>query len=316
MKNISVSTFQNYTSTNSNGKINVWKWLLDINLGYKDIVDKIRTSANDKEKKQLKAMLPAITPSGIFSKRKAEHIEEYTGIICIDIDGKDNPQVTDIERLKLNLITNPHIMYCGLSVSGNGLFCLFPLAYPKKHKYHFNAIEQDFKDQGIIIDSSCSDISRLRGYSYDKKPYLNLKALAYKLLIEENSNIPIVSHKLIPSDIDLKNMLLKPIDLNIKVLAPSFNTYNAESRIKNLINRINNQKIDITSKYHEWFAICNIILNVFGDEEGTKYFHEISQYYPNYNYRESQNLLIQCLYSKYNYGIDRIFEIAVKYGID
>lgn len=316
MKNLAVSTFQNYTSTNSNGKINIWKWLLDINLGYKDIVDKIRISDNDKVKKQLKAMLPAITPSGIFSQRKAHLLEEYTGIICIDIDGKDNPQVTDIEKLKLELVTNPHILYCGLSVSGNGLFCLIPLAYPDKHKNHFNAIEKDFKDQGIIIDSSCSDISRLRGYSYDTKPYLNLKALPYKSLIEETINIPIVSHKIFFSNIDLKKELLKPMDLNIQVLAPSFNTYNAKSRIKNLINIINNQKIDITSKYHDWFTICNILLNVFREDEAEQYFHAISQYYPKYNYRECQNLFFKCLYSRYKHRTETIFKIAKQYGVE
>lgn len=110
--------------------------------------------------------------------------------------------------------------------------------------------------------------------------------------------------------------MLQPTDLNIQVFAPSFNTYNAKSRIKGLIDKINQQRIDITSKYHDWFTICNIILNVFGDEEGMKYFHEISQYYPNYNYRESQNLLIQCLYGRYKYRIDRMFEIVKQYGVE
>jgi hypothetical protein len=48
------------------------------------------------ERAKLKAMLPAITPAGVFGDRFT--IEQYSGLACIDIDGQDNPQVEDWEN--------------------------------------------------------------------------------------------------------------------------------------------------------------------------------------------------------------------------
>ena len=55
----------------------------------------------------------------------------------IDIDGKDNPSISNIEDLKIKLGELPYIMYCGLSASGNGLFCIIPYADPTNHKNVF-----------------------------------------------------------------------------------------------------------------------------------------------------------------------------------
>lgn len=39
---------------------------------------------------QDKKALPAITPLGVFSQRSASGLLEYSGFVCIDVDGKDN----------------------------------------------------------------------------------------------------------------------------------------------------------------------------------------------------------------------------------
>lgn len=64
---------------------------------------------------------------------------------CIDIDGKDNPSISNIEDLKIKLGELPYIMYCGLSASGNGLFCIIPYADPTNHKNVFEAIKTILK---------------------------------------------------------------------------------------------------------------------------------------------------------------------------
>ena len=67
-------------------------------------------------RKKQKNSLPTITPSGIFVKRKAELIKKYTGIICIDIDGKDNLEIVEFEALRMRLmdsILGDYILYCG-----------------------------------------------------------------------------------------------------------------------------------------------------------------------------------------------------------
>lgn len=105
---------------------------------------------------------------------------------CIDIDGKDNPSISNIEDLKIKLGELPYIMYCGLSASGNGLFCIIPYADPTNHKNVFEAIKNDFEEMGIIIDKSCGDICRLRFLSHDTQPYVNKHAEVYTSKPKQN----------------------------------------------------------------------------------------------------------------------------------
>ena len=79
-------------------------------------------------------------------------------------------------------------MYCGLSASGNGLFCIIPYADPTNHKNVFEAIKNDFEEMGIIIDKSCGDICRLRFLSHDTQPYVNKHAEVYTSKPKTKSN--------------------------------------------------------------------------------------------------------------------------------
>lgn len=117
--------FSHRLSTTPIKTINLWEWLLLENK-YTPYINDIRASSNEEERKFLKSKLPAITPSGVFSKRKADCLVEPTNLICIDIDGKDNPSISDMEELKKKLSKLSYIMYCGLSASGKGLFCIIP----------------------------------------------------------------------------------------------------------------------------------------------------------------------------------------------
>ena len=70
--------------------------------------------------------------------------------------------------------------YCGLSVSGQGVFLLIPIAYPEQHLSHFLALQQVFQQQlGVVIDSNCKDLCRLRGYSYNEDGYFNHQATPF-----------------------------------------------------------------------------------------------------------------------------------------
>lgn len=71
---------------------------------------------------QDKKALPAITPLGVFSQRSASGLLEYSGFVCIDVDGKDNPHVRDWDVLKEQLGRQfPSLYYAGLSCSGRGI---------------------------------------------------------------------------------------------------------------------------------------------------------------------------------------------------
>lgn len=213
--------FSHRLSTTPIKTINLWEWLILENK-YTPYINDIRASSNEEERKFLKSKLPAITPSGVFSKRKADCLVEPTNLICIDIDGKDNPSISDMEELKKKLSKLSYIMYCGLSASGKGLFCIIPYKDYRNHKLHFNALEQEFKDMGIVVDSSCSDIGRLRFYSYDEYPYANPDAEIYTRTLEK---VPEIKQSRFHQKTDIvhnSNQTLQNIDKNTMSLEEFF----------------------------------------------------------------------------------------------
>jgi hypothetical protein len=314
--------FSHRLSTTPIKTINLWEWLLLENK-YTPYINDIRTSSNEEERKFLKSKLPAITPSGVFSKRKADCLVEPTNLICIDIDGKDNPSISDMEELKKKLSKLSYIMYCGLSASGKGLFCIIPYKDYRNHKLHFNALEQEFKDMGIVVDSSCSDIGRLRFYSYDEYPYANPDAEIYTRTLEK---VPEIKQSRFHQKTDIvhnSNQTLQNIDKNTMsleefFLSPTNMDYASATplsktqKVERLLKRVIEEKKDITLIQKDWIAICCIIKNLFGDE-GRELFHQVSSFYPKYDYDEADDEYSKDR-SKYLYNTDRLFEIAAKYG--
>ena len=314
--------FSHRLSTTPIKTINLWEWLLLENK-YTPYINDIRASSNEEERKFFKSKLPAITPSGVFSKRKADCLVEPTNLICIDIDGKDNPSISDMEELKKKLSKLSYIMYCGLSASGKGLFCIIPYKDYRNHKLHFNALEQEFKDMGIVVDSSCSDIGRLRFYSYDEYPYANPDAEIYTRTLEKvpeikqsrfhqktdivhNSN---QTHQNIDKNtMSLEEFFLSPTNMDYASATPLSKT----QKVERLLKRVIEEKKDITLIQKDWIAICCIIKNLFGDE-GRELFHQVSSFYPKYDYDEADDEYSKDR-SKYLYNTDRLFEIAAKYG--
>ena len=51
---------------------------------------------------------------------------------------------------------------------------------------------------GIVVDSSCSDICRLRFYSYDEHPYVNFDAEVYTRTLDKSSTIHLKSEIIAP----------------------------------------------------------------------------------------------------------------------
>ena len=314
--------FSHRLSTTPIKTINLWEWLILEN-EYTPYINDIRSSSNEEERKFLKSKLPAITPSGVFSKRKADCLVEPTNLICIDIDGKDNPSISDMEEFKKKLSKLPYMMYCGLSASGKGLFCIIPYKDYRNHKLHFNALEQEFKDMGIVVDSSCSDIGRLRFYSYDEFPYANPDAEIYTRTLEK---VPEIKQPRFHQRTDIvhnSNQTLQDIDKNTMsleefFLSPTNMDYASATplsktqKVERLLKRVIEEKKDITLIQKDWLAICCIIKNLFGDE-GRELFHQVSSFYPKYDYDEADDEYSKDR-SKYLYNTDRLFEIAAKYG--
>lgn len=313
--------FRNAGNRNTCGTVNLWDWLLERG-SYASLIEELRNENNTIRRKRIKELLPAITVSCVCSERLVNCIEQYTNLLCIDIDGKDNPSISDMEALKRRLSKLSYIMYCGLSASGTGVFCIIPYSDFDKHKLHFNSLEQEFKDMGIVVDSSCSDICRLRFYSYDENPYINPDAEVYtntlekifqmkprqKKGVEHNSNQRV--QKVDENTMSLEEFLLLPSNLDYASATPLSKT----QRVERLLNKVIDKQIDITLIYNDWIAICYIIKNLF-DEDGRILFHQVSSFYPNYDFDETDNEYSSKKKNEYLYNTDRLFEIAAKYGL-
>jgi hypothetical protein len=302
--------------------VNIWEWLLHKN-EYTPIVEKLRNTSNDKERKRLKNSLPAITVSGIFSKRRADCMISPSNLICIDIDGKDNPSVSDMEVLKTRLAKLSYVMYCGLSASGKGVFCIIQYDDFGKHKLHFNALQQEFEEMGIIIDSSCSDICRLRFYSYDEYPYMNWNAEVYTHTLEKPNTTHLKSKEVIPKNnsgwqtsnetsrtFSIEESLLQSSNLDFTSATPLSKTQEMER----LLNLVIERKIDITPIYNDWIKIGLVIKNLFG-EKGVDLFLKVSSFYPNYSQEEAENKYFELNEKRYRANTQSLFDIAAKYGI-
>lgn len=173
-----VSVFENYNSVIPIKEITMFDWLTDTT--YHKRVDEIRTLSDKSERDKLKSTLPAITLSATFERRKQSEMKRHNGLIGFDVDGLNSD--SDIAKAKEIIIAMPYTVYCGLSVSGRGLWGFFEVAKPEHHKQYFEAMKIYFKAYNITIDNSCSDISRLRGYSYDLSAYVNSNAKLFDLL--------------------------------------------------------------------------------------------------------------------------------------
>lgn len=285
---IEISCFANYLSTEPKN-INLLVWLNSKKYWAK--VEKIRTTRDEKRKKYLKSQLPAITPSGIFSKRDSESLLKHSGFIQFDIDFKDNTHISNYGELKQQISNIKEVAYCGLSVSGKGYWGLIPISDPTKHQQHFEALILNFKNLGITIDKSCKDVSRLRGYSFDDEAYFNHSANKfYGIITKEVKKIP-------------RN---KQFSIS--------NSASTKNKVEKYLNIIQEKGIDITGDYNTWFSIGCAFANEFG-ESGREYFHIVSKMSDKYEYARTDKDYNRWLKKEHSYSIATFFHFCKIHNI-
>lgn len=279
---IPVSYFANYKSTAARD-VTLLKWLTSTK--YADKVNAIRQISDKPERDKLKALLPAITPSGVFSKREAARLIKHSGFIQIDVDN-----VPDIQAAKANITNIENVAYCGLSVSGKGLWALIPISEPEHHTAYFTFIEKAFACIGITIDTGCKDVSRLRGYSYDEDAYFNHSAVPMLKYFKPEKHNPQKQH-------------FKPVYGD-----------NTVSNVNTCLNQIQSKGIDLTASYDRWFKIGCSLANEFG-EAGRDYFHTVSQFHLKYNPADTDKQFSRCLKKRYVHTIDTFFKACKEAGV-
>jgi hypothetical protein len=149
-------------------------WLSGVSSDLDAIID-IRTRATDKEKDMLKLTLLCYTPSGNHKNKQNPskpgtkyELLHTTNVMQLDFDKLEKHGI-DCRELQRHLFNLPFVGYCGLSVSGKGIFALILIAEPDKLTeyagHFFNVFTYHYK---IPIDTSKgSNRAGLRFMSYD-----------------------------------------------------------------------------------------------------------------------------------------------------
>ena len=291
-KEIKVSFFRNFKITKPTHDVSLDGWLLTDY--FKKEVEGIRRETNEVQRRVLKSRLPAITPSGIFSVRRIDGLIQHSGIICIDIDAKDNPAISDFNALKAINSDMDGLYYAGLSASGNGLFLLFRIAYPDKHIEHFRALVSDLKQRNIMADTSCSDVCRIRFASYDANPIYNPDTSDYRKTQTLEKPMPNLGQS--------QNQSLTP--------SQSLTTH----RVRQLVEQIERTRTNIADHYPVWHAIGCALASEF-QESGRQFFHTLSKQSDKYQPDQCDKQYDNCIKSCQRTTISTLFYYCQKAGI-
>jgi hypothetical protein len=286
---VRVSCFANYFTPINPVDINLLTWLKSEK--YKKEVLRIRQESSREVKNKLKAALPAITPSGTFSIRQEKDLIKHNNFIQFDIDLKENQHLGNFYHLKDQICNIHNVAYCSQSVSGNGFWGLIPIAFPSKHKQHFQSLQNVFKHLGIVIDEKPKNVASLRGYTWDPEPYFNHNALTFQLFERyEMQNIRETFGETVTNTTSLH-------------------------KVNSCVNDIVRLGIDLTTSYDAWFKIGCSLANTFG-EQGRDIYHTVSQFHSRYKPWETDKQFTRCLNMRNNsYSIATFLDYCNKVGV-
>ena len=282
---VEVSCFKSYKS-NEPKPVNLLTWLTSDK--YAGQIKALRSIEDKGKRDKIKSRLPAITISGSFHpSRKEENLVKHSGLICIDIDPKGNEHIMNFPTLKEELFKIQNVAYVGLSASGKGFFLIIPIAYPKRHKQHFQAIKNDLLSYGLAIDSAPKNVASLRGYSYDGNALFRHDANSYR-----------------------KWGKPKPSKIRPSLTISRFPEGSTRAKVDALVEQIVKHNIDITAYEPDWFRLACAFVNEFG-EEGRGYFHAISQFHDRYDYAATDQKYDYVMKKRYNsISIGTFFRLA------
>lgn len=100
---------------------------------YKDDILRLRAVFDKEKRNALKRSLPQATISGVFSPTRAKNnLSQHSGLICVDIDAKDNPDILDWETLKQDLSVLPQIAYYEFKCKWQRIVSGYPITLSRK----------------------------------------------------------------------------------------------------------------------------------------------------------------------------------------
>jgi hypothetical protein len=137
---------------------------------WKEPVLKCRTDLSKKD------YLPCFTPTGKFNHRSIKGLEEYNGVICLDID-----HVAEPEALKQRASQLGWVMAAFVTPSGQGLKVIVKTqATAETFKQTEEKVAEAFLEAtGCARDNRCKDIARIQFVSYDPDLYYNPQSITF-----------------------------------------------------------------------------------------------------------------------------------------
>jgi hypothetical protein len=119
--------------------------------------------------------LPYVTPSGTFNSRKNSELQNYSGIICIDLDSLKDRFINSLrDTLAGDCFLNPCLIFISPSNNGLKVFINIINGTAETHLQHFTAIEKYlFDTYQLKADQSCKDVSRACFLCHDPDVYFS-----------------------------------------------------------------------------------------------------------------------------------------------
>lgn len=267
---------------------------------HKSDVERVRSLYGSESYKSEKLHLPMAAISGTFKYRKLDGLIEHTGLICIDIDAKDNPHL-DMERdVRSRLIELPYVFYAGKSVGGNGYFAIIPLLHKGLHRQHYCSLKSEFFKMGITIDKACGDVTRTRFISFDENYYINEEAELYDGLESENEWQNRRSE-------NRASVMPNVSDSNGNTV------FTEEQKVELCVRLIEERRIDITEGYSNWVSIGASLASL--GENGRSFYHRVSRMNSGYKYAQTDRKFTNVMNTMRSFRIGYFFDICYKYGI-
>ena len=157
---------------------------------------------------------------------------------------------------------------------GDGLCCVFRVHNPERLEAHRYAFVDEMQARTLPIADECgSDVVRLRVASYDPKPYFNPNAVPYLHCKPNRYAAP--------------RKIKRPMTAKAEE--------KAKQRCYLLIDIICEKKKDITRGRKIWIGIGQALAGLFGDVEGRRLFHLVSQWHPDYYHTECESMFEWCM---------------------
>lgn len=229
-------------------------------------MEKIRNESNEDKQKELKTkLLPCFCVSAKFNgDRRKDNVSDYTNLMYIDIDYKDNIEIISNVPTILRSIDN--ILYFQKSVRGKGYSVILPIKINSISEYLdcWCQVEQIFADLNIVIDKSTKNIDRAIFISYDEDFYLNEHAIPF---IYENP---------------CKVKEMPKLDIKTASTTQVQNSTNL-SLVESYIREVDKLKLDIAKTYNDYFKLGIACLNEFGLEKSKDIFPKLCRYNKTFN---------------------------------